>query len=171
MYHRGFRGSRRRSTPRAAINTYKKVLHFINAGFSAGFQNTFIIQGKDGINPSQATATDGEVPTGSTVKFIEVQFAISNLVSTPCYINCTLQYKLKGQFFIEPNKVGGDAQRNQVLHMELFSVGANQNSNHKFKFKIPKQFQRVRDDMDWSLTWQNSATVNREIQVIYKFQH
>ncbi len=164
-----YRGSRRRLIP--SINTYKKVLFFTNASFSAGTENLFIIQGLDGISPTQASATDGTVPTGSTVKYIEVQLAISNVVSTPCYINCALQYKLAGQAVVLPNAVGGDGQRNQVLHQELFTVGANQNSTHKFKIKIPKKFQRVREKMDWVLVWSNSATVNREAQIIYKFQH
>ncbi len=171
MFHRGFQGSRRRSTLRPMVNTYKKVLHFVNASFGAGFTNDFLVQGQDNISPKQTSNVDGAVPTGSRIKFIEVQFAAANNVATPIYVNCTLQYKLGGQAFIDPNTVGGHNQRNQVLHMDLFSVGNGQNSTHKFKFKIPKKFQRVREGMDWALVWRTNGTLNRELQAIYKFEH
>ncbi len=152
------------------MKTFKKVIHFINASFTAGFQSDFIATGTDGIAPNQTSATDVTVPTGSRIRFIEVQFAVSNVVSTPCYINCTLQYILVGQGAADPNTIGGNPQRNQVLHMDLWSVGADQNSTHKFKFKIPPKFQRIREGMSWTLTWRNSASVNRETQIIYKIE-
>ncbi len=170
MYHS--RGFRRRSTgPRPVVHTYKKVLNFSEASFGAGFNNQIVIQGKDNINPKQTNPTDGEVPTGARVKYFEVQVAIVNLVSTPCYVNCSIQYKLSGQSFIDPNIIGGDPQRNQVLHQDMYSVGQNQNSNHKFKFKIPKKFQRLREGMQWALTWSNNVTVNQQAQVIYKMEY
>ncbi len=170
VYHRGSRGFRRRSGPRPIIKTYKKVIHFINAGFTAGFQAETIATGTDSLAIGQTSATDGAVPTGSIIRYFEVQFAVSNLVSTPCYINCTIQYVLSGQGSIDPNTVGGSPQRNQVLHMELYNIGANQNSNHKFRFKVPPKFQRMREGMSWRMTWRTSATVNREVQFIYKVQ-
>ncbi len=169
MYRRGFRGGRRRSGPRPVIQSFKKVLHFINASFAAGFQFEQIAVGVDGVAAGQTSNTDGNVPTGSLIKYFEVQFAASNTVSTPCFINCTIQYRLNQQTTTDPNIVGGSAKRNQVLHMDLFTIGANQNSTHKFKFKVPKQFQRIREGMSWDLVWRNSATVNREVQFIYKF--
>jgi len=168
MYHRGFRGGRRRSSaPKPVTRTYKKVLNFADASFSAGFQQEQFALGVDGVAITQGSATDGNVPTGSKIKFVEFQFAVHNSVETPCFINCTLQYRLSGQTVQDPDLIGGNAQRNQVLHQDLFSVGALQNSTHKFKFKIPPKFQRLREGMAWSLTWSNSATVNRECQIIY----
>ncbi len=165
---RGFRGSRRRSIA-PVVQSYKKVIFFAEASQASGFDGLTIVKGVDGTAAAQTSATDTDVPTGSILKYFEVQFAISNLVSTPCYINCTIQYKLVGQTFLDPVLVGGDKQRNQVLHMDMYSVGNNQNSNHKFKFKIPKQFQRVRDGMQWGVVFRTNATINRQMQVIYKF--
>ncbi len=116
----------------------------------------------------QTANTDAKVPTGAVVKYIEVQIAIVNLVATPCYINCSIQYHLGGQSFIDPNAVGGHNQRNQVLHQDMYSVGANQNSTHKFRFKIPKKFQRVKEGMDWGLIWSTNVAVNMQMQAIYK---
>ncbi len=169
MFHsRGFRGTRRRGI-RPIIKSFKKVLFNVNASFGAGFQTEFIAQGIDGVAPGQSSVNDPVVPTGSVIKYVEVQFAANNSVATPVYLNCTLQYKLSGQAFIDPNAVGGNQQRNQVMHQDLFAVAQNQNSTHKFKFKIPKGFQRLREGMQWGLVWANSATVNREVQIIYKF--
>ncbi len=167
MFHRGYRGSRRRAF-RPVIKSYKKVLYGAPASFGAGFNSIFLVQGKDNISPNQSNATDADVPTGSIVKYIEIQFAISNLVSIACFINCSIQYTLAGQSAKNPNQIGGSNQRNQVMHLDLYSVGANQNSTHKFKFKVPKQFQRVKEGMDWTLTWSNSESVTMNSQAIYK---
>ncbi len=118
----------------------------------------------------QATNVDAQIPTGSRVKFIEVQFTISNLAAIHCYINCSLQYTQSTQVTIDPQAVGGNTQRNQVLHQDLFVVGQNQNSTHKFKFKIPPKYQRIREGMNWILVWSTNQTVNRSIQVIYKVE-
>ncbi len=167
---RSYQGGRRRSSgPRNIVQSFKKVIFRVNASFGAGFTNEQIAVGVDSIAAGQTSATDNQVPTGSIIKYFEVQFAASSVVSTPIYLNCTIQYRLSGQTFIDPRLVGGDKQRNQVLHMDLFSVGSNQNSTHKFKFKIPKGFQRLREGMEWALTWSTNGTVNREFQCIYKF--
>ncbi len=168
MFHRGSRGFRRRSGPRPVNKTYKKVLNFADASFTSGFQTEQAMIGVDGVAINQTTATDGNVPTGAIVKYIEWQIAINNSVATPCYVNCTVQYRLSGQTMQNPDLIGGNPQRNQVLHQELFSVGQDQNSTHKLKFKVPKQFQRVREGMAWGLVWSNTATVNRATQIIYR---
>ncbi len=156
--------------PRPMVKTYKKVILHAEASFTAGFQNEAIATGVDSIAIGQTSASDVNVPTGARIKYFEVQFAANNSVATPCFVNCTIQYVLNAQTFLDPDLVGGHARRNQVLHMDLFSIGDDQNSTHKFKFKVPKQFQRLREGMQWGLVWRNSATVNREVQIIYKVE-
>jgi len=168
-HYGGYRGSRRSHGPKPVVVSFKKVLNFASASFSAGFQSERFIIGKDSQTSEQLTATDSDVPTGSIVKYVEIQIALNNSVATPVYINCSIQYHLSGQTVVDPDLVGGDDQRNQVLHQDLFTVGQDQNSTHKFKFKIPKKFQRIRAGTEWKLVWSNSATVNREVQMIYKF--
>ncbi len=170
MYQRGFRGGRRRNTRSlgTVVQSYKKVQNSAIASFSPGFQSEFLVQGVDHFT-GQLTAVDANAPTGSIIKYIEIQFACANLVETACFVNCTVQYTLDGQTVIDPDQVGGNARRNQVLHQDMFSVGGFQNSTHKFRFKVPKKFQRVREGMDWVLVWSNSATVSRNVQTIYKF--
>lgn len=167
-HFRGSRGSRNRSM-RPVIQSYKKVLLFINAGIAAGFNSHIVATGTDSVAAGQTGVTDAAVPTGSIIKYIEAQIAISNPSSITCFINCTLQYILGGQSFIDPIAVGGNVQRNQVLHMDMYSVGVDQNSNHKFKFKIPKQFQRLREGMSWAIVINNTASMIRNYQMIYKF--
>lgn len=140
-----------------------------NASFSAGFQQEQLVQGVDSVAAGQVSATDANVPTGCHVKFIEVQFAVHNSVETPCFVNCSVQYILQSQTSQNPDLLGGNAQRNQVIHQDMFSVGALQNSTHKFKIKIPKRFQRIKEGTQWLLVWSNTATVNRALQVVYKF--
>ncbi len=170
MFHRGYRGSRKRSSPRPFVQTFKKVINFAEASFPAGNRGEIIVEGKDSVAAGQTSATDADVPTGSRIKFIEIQFPVTNAVDQTAYINCSFQYSLKGQTGVDPDAVGGDQQRNQVLHQELFSVGFNQNSTHKFKMRIPKRFQRLREGMFWFIQWSNSNTVNRRIQAIYTFE-
>ncbi len=170
MFHtRGFRGGRKRSGPRPVIQSFKKVLFFVQASFSSGFQSEQLVLGVDSVAAGQTSATDAGVPTGSLVKFIEVQFAVNNSVATPAYVNCTLQLIQSQQTALDPGLVGGNTRRNNVFHMDMFSIGQDQNSTHKFKFKIPKGFQRVKEGTQWALVWSNSATVNRQCQAIYKF--
>ncbi len=170
MYHsRGFRGSRRRSSPRNIVQSYKKIINTLSGGLGAGVENILVATGTDSVAAGQTSATDVAVPTGSIIKYFEIQYACSNLVSTPCYVNCTIQYLLDGQTVIDPFAVGGSPQRNQVLHMDLFAVGADQNSTHKFKFKVPAKFQRLREGMIWLLVVKNTASINRNCQIIYKF--
>ncbi len=170
MFSRGYRGSRSRSgRPRPVIQSFKKVLNILPASFTAGFQSIFLVQGVDSVAVGQLSNTDAQVPTGAMVKFIEIQFCVANLVAVACYINCTIQLRHSGQTAQDPDTIGGNKQRNQVFHQDLYTVGLNQNSTHKFKFKIPKKFQRVREGDDWLLTWKNSASVNQSAQIIYKF--
>jgi len=168
VYQRGFRGGRRRSSPRPVIKSYKKVLLAAEASFTAGFQTEFIASGIDSIASGQTSATDPNVPTGNIIKAFEVQFAANNPGALPLFLNCTIQYTLGNQSFIDPGLMGGNNQRNQCLHMDLFSVGEDQNSTHKFKFKVPKKFQRLREGMVWGLVWRTSGSVNRMVQIIYK---
>ncbi len=170
MFHRGSRGSRRRSGMRPIVHTFKKILTESQAGFSAGTNTETLIAGVDSIALGQTTQTDANVPTGSIIKYIECQFSCNNSTANQCYVTCTLQYTLSDQAVVSPILAGGNSQRNQIMHMDLFSVGQDQNSTHKFKFKIPPKFQRIREGMQWLLVWQNSATVNRQLLTIYKVQ-
>ncbi len=154
---------------KAVIQSFKKVLFYFPASIGSGFTNNLIVNGVDSIAAGQLSATDVQVPTGSILKYFEIQFAANNPTGVPIYLNCTIQYKDAGQSFIDPNAVGGNAQRNQVLHMDYFSVGQNQNSTHKFKFKVPSKFQRVRESRQWALVWSSSGTINFSMQMIYKF--
>ncbi len=169
-HFRGYRGSRSRSMSRPMIKTYKKILNFLELSVASGFRQEILIKGVDSSTMGQLTNVDPNVPTGARVKFIEVQFCISNLAAIHCYINCSLQYTLSNQAARDPQALGGNNQRNQVLHQDLFVVGKDQNSTHKFKFRIPPKFQRMREDMLWSLVWSTNQTVNRSIQVIYKVE-
>ncbi len=170
MFHRGFRGSRRRSGPRPIVKTYKKVLNFSEASFAAGNRSEKLIEGKDSTAIGQTSGVDADIPTGARVKYFLIQMPITNAVNQTAYINCSIQYTLDGQTFADPDAIGGNTRRNQVLHQSLFSVGFNQNSTHTFKQKVPRQLQRIKEGMIWRLVWSNSNTVNRRLQVIYRVE-
>ncbi len=165
-----FRGGRRGGI-RPSINTYKKVLNFLGASFAAGSNDELLVNTLDGISPTQATNIDATVPTGSILKYIEVHFAAINNGANGTFISFALQFTLGSQVSINAEEIGGNNQRNQVLHQALFMVGPQQNSTHIMRLKIPKRFQRLKEAMQWHLTWVNSDTINREILCIYKFQH
>ncbi len=169
-HFRSFRGSRRGGSPRPLVRTYKKVLNFAEASFTAGQRSETLIEAKDSVALGQTNATDATVPTGARCRYFLVQMPITNSSSQTAYINCCIEYTLGGQSGIDPDAVGGNSARNQVMHQSLFSVGFNQNSTHNFKIKVPKQFQRLREGMIWRLIWSNSNTINRRLQVIYKIE-
>ncbi len=154
--------------PRVVIKTYKKILLFPDVGNPSGKVSNVLVNGVDNSTMGQTTGTDGTVPTGSTVKFIEIQFAQTNNTASNIFMNASIQYTLQAQSTIDPDLMGGNAQRNQCLHMDNYSIGINQNSTKKFKFRIPPKFQRVREDMKWQLVWHATGTLQSQIQVIYK---
>ncbi len=159
---------RRSSRPRG--RTYKKVLNFLEATFAAGSRQEIIASGVDGVAIGQTTNTDPNVPTGCKIKYIEVQFSASNVTAGADFLNCAFQYVYAGQSFVTPDAVGGNAQRNQVINQQLFSIGTDQNSTHVFRYKIPPRFQRMREGQVWLFTWGNTASTGRVMQVIYKVE-
>ncbi len=170
MRYRSYRGSRRSNGgSRPVVQSFKKVLNIVPASYTAGFTKVRLANGQDSVAAGQTGNTDDNVPTGSIIKYIEIQFSAVNLVAAACYINTTLGYLLAGQVAKDPLTIGGNTQRNQILHQSQFVAGLSQNANRTFKFKIPKKFQRLRENMEWVFTWNTSASVSASIQVIYKF--
>ncbi len=171
MPYRSYRGSRRRSSmrPRQVVQSYKKVILHASASFTAGFQQEVMSTGVDSVAAGQTSATDVNVPTGAVITNMEIQFAAANVAAAACFINANVQYVQNNQTLQDPDTIGGNPQRNQVLYTKLYSVGEGQNSTFIIKFKIPKKFQRVREGMSWLFVWNNSASITRKMQVIYKF--
>jgi len=169
MFHRGSRGSRRRSTPRAVIQSYKKVLNFGPGSESAGAVHNTLVVGQDSVAAGQTGVEDANVPTGSIVKYIEIQFQITNLVSVSAVCTTAIQMVLNAQTAINPKTVGGNPQRNQVMNQRQFMIGKDQNSNHVYKFKVPPKYQRVREGMKWQFSVNCDVVSGQSLLVIYKF--
>ncbi len=153
---------------RPVTRTYKKVLDYAAASRGTAKQDFDLVVGIDSVAMGQTGVVDATVPTGVTVNYIEVQLGLVNLASTACFIHTSLQYTLAGQSTISPNVVGGDPQRNQVLHQTLIAAAKEQNVSRTFKFKIPNKFSRVREGMSWHFTYIADQTHTSTIQVIYK---
>ncbi len=117
----------------------------------------------------QTSATDADVPTGSIIKFIQIQFSAMNTAIAPAFLHLSVQLLHSGQTQVDPRLVGGNPQRNQVFHQDMFGIGANQNSNRTIRFKIPKKFQRVREGDKWIFNRTADVTWGDVMQVIYKF--
>ncbi len=161
---------RRSYGPRPVIKSYKKVLNFapVSRGAAANFEHEMVL-GVDSLSPGQGSVTDGTVSTGSNLKFIEIQYSAVNLAAASCFINISIQLLHSGQSIVSPIIVGGNAQRNQVHHLLQFSMGQGQNSNHIFKFKIPRRFQRVREGDSWNFVTRGTANFTEDLMIIYKF--
>ncbi len=169
VYRRGSRGSRR-GTIRPVISSFKYVVNNAPASLAASVANTRnIATGTDTVAAGQTAPTGTSVPTGSIIKFLELHYTVSNLVSVTMNVHVGLQYTLSGQSIVLPNVVGGSAQRNQVVHQALFMVGKEQNSTHIIRFKVPKQFQRIREGMTWKLVILADQVSSQTSQFIYKF--
>ncbi len=151
------------------IQSYKKVLNYLPASFGAGNNNIVMVQGKDSLAAGQTGVTDADVPTGSIIKYIEIQFALANNGTSGAFINIAIQYTVSTQTPVAANAIGGDEQRNQVLHQRCYQVAPDQNSTAVFRFKVPPKFRRVREGMDWVMNWSTSESMAMAAQVIYKF--
>ncbi len=128
-----------------------------------------LVEGKDAISAGQASVQDPDVPTGCVVKFIEIQYSAVNLVTAACFVHSSIMLLHSGQSIVDPALVGGNPLRNQVFHQQMWTLGADQNSNHVLRFKIPKKYQRVREGDTWNFTVKSNVTFTDAIQVIYKF--
>ncbi len=166
----GRRRSRRRSSPRAVIQSFKKV---INTGPSSRPATTKVdfdvSKGVDSVAAGQISAVDVDVPTGSVIKGFEVQYCVQNLVNVAAFLHVSIQQLRANQLSIDPRVVGGDPQRNQVFWQRVYCIGQNQNVNIIKRFKIPPKFQRVRDGDEWVLTVISSQVYTDTYQAIYKF--
>ncbi len=169
---RHFRGSRggRRGSMRPVIMTFKKVLDYAPASRTVDTVHQFnIAAGVDSVAAGQTTPTDVNVPTGSMVRFVEIQFSASNLVSQSEYFWATIQIKHTGQGVVSGRVVGGNPQRNQVFRQLQFQLGQNQSSNHVWKWKVPPKFQRLREGDVMVFTLESDVAHNSAVQIIYKF--
>ncbi len=117
---RRFGRSRRISAPRAVIQSYKKVLNFAPASRTSGTVIAATLSlGEDSIAAGQTGTTDNGVPTGSVIKFIEIQWAIGNVSGGNNFLNVTIQLLHAGQTNISPLVVGGNPQRNPVFFQDF----------------------------------------------------
>ncbi len=154
----------------SVVQSQKVILTYAPASRTGGTIVPFgLSEGKDGIPAGQASGTDETVPTGSVIKFMEIQYCVSNLTNQACFSSVSIQRIHTGQSHIDPRSVGGDAQRNQVFFQKIFNIGDNQNSNHVFRFKIPKKYQRVREGDKWQFVTVNDSNIDDNLQVIYKY--
>ncbi len=166
MFHR-----RRRVTRMApVIQSFKKVMNDAPASRAAGATiDLKMSDGEDSVAAGQTGPIDAGVPTGSLIKFFEIQYCVTNLVAISLFMHVSIQLIRSGQTNIAPNVVGGNPQRNQVFYQKLYSVGKEQNSTLIVRFKVPKRFQRVRDGDTWQFVRTGSAVYTDATQVIYKF--
>lgn len=161
----------KRRTPRvrAVTQSFKKVLNEAPASRAATEHTMGLVTGVDSIAAGQTSAVDPQVPTGAKIFRIEIQYAASNLVSIASFAHITVQLLRSGQGSINSNVVGGNPQRNQVIHQDLMSLGKDQNINRKYIISVPKQFQRVREGDQWRFNRNYSQITTDCVQVIYKF--
>ncbi len=157
------------SRPRQVIQSYKKILQFAPTALAAGKVDRACTTGVDSVAAGQTGVTDSNVPTGAVVTKINIQGAISNLISQNAFSWVSMQRVHSGQSTIDPRVTGGDPQRNQVHYQSLRMIGQNQNVNYNFTFKVPKKFQRVRDGDQWQFVTNSDVITTQAFQVIYTF--
>ncbi len=164
-----YRRGRRSMTPRAIVQSYKKVLNFAPSSKSPGNTFDIIATGVDSVAAGQTGVTDANVPTGCVIKFFEIQTAVQNLTGGALFLHFIIQRTHSGQSALAGNIVGGNPQRNQVFFQKLVALGTDQNGNWLFRFKVPKKFQRVREGDNWSFGTTGDAVHSSSTQVIFKF--
>jgi len=161
---------RRMSSPRPIIQSFKKVINVATISRPAGTQfDTAMSTGVDSVAAGQTSVSDGDVPTGCMIKFIEVQWAATNLVNISQFLSYGIQLVHAGQNPISLLVVGGNPQRNQVFYQRMEGLGQFQNFSRTIKFKIPKKFQRVREGDEWRFSRRGTQVFTEQLQVIYKF--
>ncbi len=164
------RNHRRTMAVRNIVQSFKKVINDAPASrLSATSIQTTLSTGVDSVAAGQTGPTDSNVPTGSVIKFFEIQWSMGNVSGGNNFFNVAIMQVHTGQSIVAPNVVGGSALRNQVFHQDAFQIGTDQNGSRKYRFKVPPKFQRVREGDSWRFIRQGDATFSDAVQVIYKF--
>ncbi len=152
------------------IQSYKKVLKLGPTSRAAAAQlDIKVVEGEDSVAAGQTAQSDAGVPTGAVVKYFDIQHSVINLAVQTLFFDVTIQLLHAGQTAVDVSAVGITDQRNQVFHQRLASIGFNQNNNFKYRFKIPKKFQRVRRGDSWVFSFKGSAVYTESWLCIYKF--
>ncbi len=160
---------RRRSRPRG--RTYKKVLNFAPVSAGAGIQQDILLAvGTDSTAIGQVSPTDAVVPTGSKIAWFEIQYTVANLAAVFCHVNITIQNLLAGQVSISPILVGGNTQRNQVMHQGSRAIGQGQNMTWNVRYRVPPKMQRMREGSAWLFNTVGNVAVSQAVQIIYKVE-
>ncbi len=156
--------------PRPVIQSFKKIINDAPASRISGSSiQTTLSTGVDSIAAGQTGPVDANVPTGSLIKFFEIQWSMGNVSGGNNFFNVIIMQVHSGQSIVAPNVVGGSALRNQVFFQQAFQIGTDQNGSRIYRFKVPKKFQRVREGDSWRFIRQGDATYSDAVQVIYKF--
>jgi len=163
------RGRRTSSVARPIVQSFKKVLNFAPVSQAAGSRDIILVIGQDSVAAGQTGPIEPNVPTGSIVKFVDISLSFGQIVGGAVFAHCSIQLLHSGQTSIPSNIIGGNPQRNQVMHQFMYSIGINQNFNRTIKFKVPKKFQRIREGDFWVFEITSSNTLTQALQVIYKF--
>ncbi len=162
--------SRRSAMPRTVVQSFKKVLNFAGSSHAASalIQRQLVI-GTDSVAAGQTGPTDAQVPTGSVIKYIEIMYSGANLINIALFWHMSIQLLRGNQTQINPLLVGGNIQRNQVFHQDMSSIGQTQIFNRRYRFKIPRRYQRVREGDQWIFNHVGDQILTDVVQVIYKF--
>ncbi len=153
----------------APIQSQKVILNFAPASRTTSAIFFPFVTGTDAVAAGQTSVTDSAVPTGSTIKYVEIQFSQSNLVLVAMFTHTTITCARSGQAVVAPNVVGGSPLRNTVYHQTLRNVGQQQNSNYVLKFRPPKNIQRIREGDVWTFTTISDQVSSSACQIIYKY--
>ncbi len=150
------------------VQSYKQVTVDGPASRAAATQifHAFVVGVDDYRGP---TAANNEVPTGAKVMSVTIMLAFTNLVSVSSLLHLHVVCTRSGQPVVAPGAVGGDPNRNTVIHTMMKFLGQDQNSNFVFQLRIPKIYQRVRLGDRFLLVYQTDTVFASATQVIYKF--
>ncbi len=154
---------------RPVIQSFKKVIDVALTAQPTTVVQKVISTGVDSIAAGQLTALDPNVPTGSIIKHILVQYSCVNLTSVAHLHGWAIERLHSGQGLVDPFQVGGSPIRNQVHKMGLMIMGKDQNNNRTISFKVPKKFQRVREGDSWVFITKGNLVYSDAARFIYKF--
>ncbi len=163
------RGGMRRSMPRNVVQSQKVVIDIAPQSLTVDKHDVIMSEGVDAIAAGQTSPVDNNVPTGSVIKFFDIQMAFNNIASTTVFLWITIQQLHNGQTGVNPRIVGGNAQRNQVFRQILRCIPQDTNVNIHIPFKIPKRYQRVREGDSWLIRYEVDGVAQSAVQVIYKY--
>ncbi len=154
--------------PRGSTRGVKYVVDEAQGTSGTGKKDFILDVGTDNATLGQTGGGDTAVPTGAKIKQFNILTCWGSITGVSTFMHWAIELIHTGQTSVDPTSVGGNPLRNAVMMQGMICIGDKQNATLDIKYKVPKNFWRIKDGDRWMLVTKSSTNVDTVKQCIYK---